>query len=76
LRLDGKEPTPEYLDRGYPFWTVERIYTKGLPAPDSLLKQLIDYLGRDTVKARLRDAGFVSCVQAQGTISPLCQGDH
>lgn len=76
LRLDGTEPTSEYLDRGYPFWTVERLYTKGVPASDSLLKRFIDYLSTDTVKARLREAGYVPCVQAQGTILPLCQSDH
>jgi ABC-type phosphate transport system substrate-binding protein len=72
LRLEDQEPLTESLDRGYPFWTVEYLYTKGVPSNDLVLKQLNDYLSTDTARERIRAAGYLPCVDQSGAILDLC----
>lgn len=74
LRLDGKEPTIDYVtNQGYPFWTIEYLYTKGVPSNESTLKKFIDYLRTDAARARMQRAGYTPCVGEDGSITSLCQ---
>ncbi len=72
-RLDDLEPTAQYLPSGYPFWTIEYLYTNGVPASGSLLNSYVDYISSDAARSRIHDAGYTPCVQSDGRILDLCQ---
>ncbi|MGH3832650.1 MAG: PstS family phosphate ABC transporter substrate-binding protein [Pseudonocardiaceae bacterium] len=71
-RLDGLEPTEQYLQSGYPFWTIEYLYTNGVPAAGSLLNSYVDYFSSDAARSRIRDHSYAPCVQPDGYILDLC----
>ncbi|MBB4688482.1 PstS family phosphate ABC transporter substrate-binding protein [Amycolatopsis jiangsuensis] len=71
-QLDGRYPDATSIDAGYRFWTVEYLYTKGVPENDSLLKLFLDYLRSSTARAELQDAGYTPCVTKQGLPEPHC----
>ncbi len=71
-QLDGRYPDVTSIDAGYRFWTVEYLYTKGVPENDSLLKQFLDYLRSSTARAELQDAGYTPCVTKQGLMDRYC----
>ncbi|GAA3571814.1 substrate-binding domain-containing protein [Amycolatopsis ultiminotia] len=71
-QLDGRYPDVTSIDAGYRFWTVEYLYTKGVPENDSLLKLFLDYLRSSTARAELQDAGYAPCVTKQGLLDPYC----
>ncbi|MFE3173760.1 PstS family phosphate ABC transporter substrate-binding protein [Amycolatopsis sp. NPDC059090] len=71
-KLDDRYPDVTSIDAGYRFWTVEYLYTKGVPENDSLLKQFIDYLRSSTARAELQDAGYTPCVTKQGLLDQYC----
>ncbi|RZQ63560.1 PstS family phosphate ABC transporter substrate-binding protein [Amycolatopsis suaedae] len=72
VRLDGREPDVSVIAAGYPFWTIEYLYTKGVPDGDSLLKNFLDYLRGDAARAELQEAGYTPCVGRDGSVHPLC----
>jgi ABC-type phosphate transport system substrate-binding protein len=71
-QLDGHYPDVTSIDAGYRFWTVEYLYTKGVPANDSLLKAFMDYLRSSTARAELQDAGYTPCVTKEGLLDRYC----
>ncbi|MGC7097117.1 PstS family phosphate ABC transporter substrate-binding protein [Amycolatopsis lurida] len=71
-KIDGRYPDFTAIEPGYPFWTIEYLYTKGVPKNDTLLKKFVDYLGSDTARAELQDAGYTPCVGRDGFPHPLC----
>lgn len=71
-KLDDRYPDVTSIDAGYRFWTVEYLYTKGVPENDSLLKQFLDYLRSSTARAELQDAGYTPCVTKQGLLDQYC----
>jgi ABC-type phosphate transport system substrate-binding protein len=73
VRLDNTEPTPDYLQRGYPFWTIEYAYTNGVPQVQSLQDRYLDYLSSDAAARRLREAAYIPCVRSDRTLEILCQ---
>jgi phosphate transport system substrate-binding protein len=76
VQLDGHYPDVTTLDAGYRFWTVEYLYTKGVPANGSVLKHFLDYLASPAARAELQDAGYTPCVAKDGLLDPLCtRGD-
>ncbi|WP_409462624.1 PstS family phosphate ABC transporter substrate-binding protein [Amycolatopsis sp. GA6-003] len=71
-KLDDRYPDVTSIDAGYRFWTVEYLYTKGVPENDSLLKLFLDYLRSSTARAELQDAGYTPCVTKQGLLDQYC----
>lgn len=76
LRLDGNEPTLDHVRRGYPFWTVEYLYTNGIPDQNSVLAKFIDYLISDSARVKLREADYTPCIGQDRSILDLCQHSH
>ncbi|MEC3973775.1 PstS family phosphate ABC transporter substrate-binding protein [Amycolatopsis sp. H20-H5] len=70
--LDGRYPDVSTISAGFPFWTVEYLYTQGVPDNDSVLKNLLDYLSNGNARAELHDAGYTPCVTKTGLVLPLC----
>jgi ABC-type phosphate transport system substrate-binding protein len=74
LVLDGRIPDlSSDIDTGYPFWTVEYVYTRTSPAPGTLLDDFIRYLGEHySAQVRLRGAGYRPCREKDGPFVGLC----
>lgn len=72
VQLDGRYPVQASIDTGYPFWTVEYLYTRGVPGNDSLLNNLLEYLSNGNARAELQDAGYTPCVMKNGLVLALC----
>jgi ABC-type phosphate transport system substrate-binding protein len=72
LLLDDRYPDITSVDAGYRFWTFEYLYTKGVPANDSVLKKFIDYLRSGTARAELQQAGYTPRIAKDGLLHPLC----
>lgn len=70
--LDGRYPDLSTISTGYPFWTVEYLYTRGVPSNDAVLKNLLDYLSNGTARAEPQDAGYTPCVTKTALVLPLC----
>lgn len=68
--LDGRSPQVGSLP-GYPFWTVEYLYT-WTPGAGSPIGTFVDYLKSDSVQTALRDAGYTPCEAPGGSLNPLC----
>lgn len=73
VRIDGNEPTLDHVRRGYPFWTVEYLYTNGIPDQTSVLGKFIDYLISDSARVKLREAEYTPCIEQDRSILDLCQ---
>jgi phosphate transport system substrate-binding protein len=74
LALDSERPSISGISAGYPFWTIEYLYTKGVPAAGTLLATFIDHLrGRDAGEA-MTSAGHVPCSGKDGQLHLLCHG--
>ncbi|GAB3460747.1 PstS family phosphate ABC transporter substrate-binding protein [Actinophytocola sediminis] len=73
LRLDGRYPDVSGAATGYPFWTVEYLYTKGTPEDGTVLASLMAYLRDDTAYAQLVEAGYTPCVTTDGHLYLLCE---
>jgi ABC-type phosphate transport system substrate-binding protein len=73
LRIANLEPTSEYLERGYGFWTIEYAYTYGIAPGGGLLDRYLGYLSSDAAARRLREAAYIPCVRSDRSIESLCQ---
>lgn len=74
LTIDQKAfDTNTVIETGYPFWTVEYIYARRAPTPNTLLANFIDYLRRnDSARLRLSGTGYVPCTTPDGAPVDLC----
>ncbi|MFD0203928.1 MULTISPECIES: PstS family phosphate ABC transporter substrate-binding protein [Saccharothrix] len=74
LSLDGKVfDAAAGVEAGYPFWTVEYLYTRSEPAADSLMGRFVGYVRQhDDARVRMKDAGYLPCVTANGVPLDLC----
>lgn len=74
LTLDGRVfDAATGVAGGYPFWTVEYLYTKSTPASDSLAGRFLDYVRHDeSAQLRLKDAGYLPCTTTDGAPVNLC----
>ncbi|WP_184690846.1 PstS family phosphate ABC transporter substrate-binding protein [Saccharothrix tamanrassetensis] len=74
LSLDGKVfDAAVGVEAGYPFWTVEYLYTKAQPAEDSLQARFIRYVREhDGSRVRMKDAGYLPCRTPEGVLLDLC----
>ncbi|WP_238598440.1 PstS family phosphate ABC transporter substrate-binding protein [Saccharothrix sp. ALI-22-I] len=61
------------VEAGYPFWTVEYLYTRSQPAGDSLAGRFLAYVREhDAARVRMKDAGYLPCLTADGVPLDLC----
>jgi phosphate transport system substrate-binding protein len=72
VTLDGRLPEATSIAQGYPFWTVEFLYTAGAPEDSSLLKNFIAFLGSANARAELSIRGYPPCIDRNGDRNPLC----
>jgi phosphate transport system substrate-binding protein len=73
VRLDGRRPGVSAISAGYPFWTIEHLYTKGNPTEGLLLAAYLDYLRGSTARAALQTSGYLPCVGKDGQTHLLCR---
>jgi phosphate transport system substrate-binding protein len=73
LELDGWQAGASSAAAGYPFWTIEYLYTNGTPADGTVLASLISYLTTKPAYADLVAAGYTPCVGTDGQPYLLCQ---
>ncbi len=74
LSLDGKVfDAAAGVEAGYPFWTVEYLYTRSEPVAGSLVAGFVGYVREhDGARVRMKDAGYLPCVTADGVPLDLC----
>ncbi|WP_367136468.1 PstS family phosphate ABC transporter substrate-binding protein [Saccharothrix sp. HUAS TT1] len=74
LSLDGKVfDAAVGVEAGYPFWTVEYLYTRAEPEAGSAEGRFLAYVrGHADARVRMKDAGYLPCTTADGTPLPLC----
>ncbi|MFD0743654.1 PstS family phosphate ABC transporter substrate-binding protein [Phytohabitans flavus] len=72
VRLDGREPEFGHIGEGYPFWTIEYMYTYGEPPAGGLLASFLAYMNTDSARVALREAGYVPCVNQDGSQLEPC----
>lgn len=72
LSLDGERPSVRGISAGYPFWTIEYLYTKGVPAAGSLLAAFVDHLRGPAAGAALTEVGLIPCTGRDGQLHLLC----
>ncbi|NUR85173.1 MAG: hypothetical protein HOY71_13900 [Nonomuraea sp.] len=73
VTLDGKAFDASTAGRsGYPFWTVEYLYTRRAPAPGSLAAAFLSFVRtHELARVRLAEAEFKPCVTPEGLLD-LC----
>ena len=72
LSLDGERPSVSGISAGYPFWTIEYLYTKGIPQSGTLLATFVDHLRGPTSGTTLTEAGYTPCTGKDGQLHLLC----
>lgn len=72
LSLDGQRPSVSGISAGYPFWTIEYLYTKGLPPSGTLLATFVDHLRGPVSGGVLSDVGYTPCTGRDGQLHLLC----
>ncbi|MFC6092934.1 PstS family phosphate ABC transporter substrate-binding protein [Saccharothrix lopnurensis] len=74
LSLDGKVfDAAAGVEAGYPFWTVEYLYTRTEPAPGSAAARFITYVRQhEAPRLHLKDAGYLPCHTPDNLPLPLC----
>ncbi|GAB2985406.1 PstS family phosphate ABC transporter substrate-binding protein [Saccharothrix stipae] len=74
LSLDGKVfDAASGVESGYPFWTVEYLYTRSEPAAEQLIGRFVAYVREhDDARVRMKDAGYLPCLNADGAPLDLC----
>jgi phosphate transport system substrate-binding protein len=64
VRLDGQYSTLGGIFAGYPFWTVEYLYSHGPLQPGTLAKSFADYLGSPESSSAMASFQYYSCANA------------
>lgn len=73
VELDGDYPDPGNIPDGYPFWTIEYLYTKGEPDSSPLQSGFLEYLRSGTARDELHSAGYVPCMRKDSRLHALCR---
>lgn len=73
VQLGERYPDVSSISSGYPFWTIEYLYTKGRPPGGSLLDSFVEYLRSGVARAELQDAGYTPCISKDGQLYLLCR---
>ncbi|MGW0809067.1 PstS family phosphate ABC transporter substrate-binding protein [Nonomuraea sp. NPDC002799] len=73
LTLDGKAfDASTAVEAGYPFWTVEYLYTGSRPPAGSLTASFLQFVRTHSLaRVRLTEAGFRPCAGTEGPVE-LC----
>ncbi|MFC6084620.1 PstS family phosphate ABC transporter substrate-binding protein [Sphaerisporangium aureirubrum] len=73
LTLDGRAfDTSTAVDSGYPFWTVEYLYTKSDPTPGTLTATFLNFtLHHPQSRSHLTESGFRPCTTPDSPLQ-LC----
>ncbi|WP_220182760.1 substrate-binding domain-containing protein, partial [Sphaerisporangium album] len=73
LTLDGQEFDYSTSRPGYPYWTVEYLYTVGDPKQGSLTDAFFTFVRNHSIAgARLNQAGFEACPTSPQPSPPKC----
>lgn len=73
VRLDGRAATIDDIRAGYPFWTVEYLYSYGdLDRTDPLTRSFANYLVGVEARSMIAAQQYAPCVRTDGTPEPLC----
>ncbi|GAA4971127.1 PstS family phosphate ABC transporter substrate-binding protein [Actinoplanes utahensis] len=73
LRLAGRAATIDDIRAGYPFWTVEYLYSYGdLDKTDPLTRSFANYLIDAEARSMIAAQQYAPCVRTDGTPEPLC----
>lgn len=74
VTLDDQVPTREGVSTGYPFWSVECIYSKDPPPPDSLTETFVRFLGTEVAAEVIDGANYFACAShSDDRIAQLCR---
>jgi ABC-type phosphate transport system substrate-binding protein len=74
IQLNGFDASPESVKSGgYPFWTIEYVYTYGAPDPSSLLAGFLAFLSTDAAKSTIQSDGHIPCTGDDGQPISLCR---
>ncbi|KAA9156224.1 phosphate ABC transporter substrate-binding protein [Amycolatopsis acidicola] len=63
ISLDGRAATLDDIRAGYPFWTVEYLYSRGWPEPESLPAAFKDYLFTREGRATMAGFQYYACAE-------------
>jgi phosphate transport system substrate-binding protein len=69
VSLDGRGSTLDEILAGYPFWTVEYLYSHGLPESGSLAAAFSDYLSGPESSSSMASFEYYAC---RGDATGLC----
>ncbi|WP_229068525.1 PstS family phosphate ABC transporter substrate-binding protein [Actinoplanes sp. DH11] len=73
VRLGGQAATIDDIRAGYPFWTVEYLYSYGdLDRTDPLTRSFANYLIDAEARSMIAAQQYAPCVRTDGTPEPLC----
>jgi phosphate transport system substrate-binding protein len=75
VTINGWDPDISAVQRGdYPFWTVEYLYTYGIPTPGSLAASFLSFMDSDAAKDTLRSDDYTPCVdRGVSLLNTLCK---
>ncbi|WP_236795084.1 PstS family phosphate ABC transporter substrate-binding protein [Amycolatopsis sp. GM8] len=62
ISLDGRTATLEDIRAGYPFWTVEYVYSRGLPDAGSLAAAFKTYLLTPEGRSTMEGFQYYACI--------------
>src|SRR5690606_39079620 len=71
VELDGTYPDVGTVQDGYPFWTIEYLYTKGDPDSAPVQSGFLEYLRSGTARDELHSARYVPCLRKDGRLHAL-----
>ncbi|GIF12495.1 PstS family phosphate ABC transporter substrate-binding protein [Actinoplanes teichomyceticus] len=73
VRIGGQAATIDDIRAGYPFWTVEYLYSYGdLDRTDPLTRSFANYLVAAEARSMIAAQQYAPCVRTDGTPEPLC----
>jgi phosphate transport system substrate-binding protein len=73
VTIDKTQGSPEYIEHGYPFWTIEYAYRPGSDKNGSLADNFVRYLRSAPVSQQMYEEGYLPCFQSDGARHRLCQ---
>jgi ABC-type phosphate transport system substrate-binding protein len=76
VKIDGADSTiGEVKARAYPYWTVEYLYTDGVPAAGSLAAGFLEYTKSVNASYTLLSNDYTPCID-RGQLLSLCQSGN
>jgi phosphate transport system substrate-binding protein len=73
IQIDRHDPTLTDIRAGYPFWTVEYLYSYGPLPASSLATAFADYLVSPEGRNTTGSFGYYTCSSADGVFEDLCR---